>query len=349
MEDMTFAKKLLYSLVVALAAAIVAGITLALFAEEVRSLLLVLMIVSLVIGGIVLVLLIALDSKSKKIKGLAIAGAALVALIAVFSATIMMLAPKMIFPRSHDEEAYENLVTLSENKENYLEQVACGDLTGWRLCARNPAPGDKRPVILCFGGNGQNSSSTMEYLINDTSGYFQGLLVEYDFVFFDYPGYGTSAGNPNGDSLREMALSVFDEVESWSTTSSIVCLGYSIGTGPATYCASQKDADGLVLWAPYANQYDVYNNYFNVFHGPLKLLVTYKMTSDKYIKDVDCPILIVASDKDEVIPYESSRNLFAASTGGSTDFTTVQGIGHNDFWSNEDVLSSTVSFVRGVV
>ncbi|MBO4242072.1 MAG: hypothetical protein J5883_02195 [Clostridiales bacterium] len=347
MEDMSFGKKLLFSLVTALTAVIVYGITLCILVKEFHTILLVLLIAAVVLGAFLLVLLIALDSKSKKIKAGVIAGLSVLGVLIIFSSVIMVIAPMMLFPKNHDEDAYDEMVELAAAKDNTVEQISCGDLTGWRICARNLREDDKRPVILFFAGNGMNSSRTAELFMFDEPELYAPLCSDYDFVYFDYPGYGTSAGEPTGDSLRQMALDVFDEVDSWSTTSSIICFGYSIGTGPATYCASQKDADGLVLWAPYANSYDVYNNVMDVFHGPMKLLVLYKMNSEKYIKDVECPILIMASDTDEVIPYESSRALFA-SAGGSSDFMTISGIGHNDFWVNDKVIESTAEFAGEV-
>lgn len=347
MEDMGFGKKLLYSLVTALTAAIVYGITLCLLEKAFHTLLLVLLIAAVVLGAVLLVLLIALDTKSKKVKAGAIAGVSVLGVLIIFSSVIMVLAPMMLFPKNHDEDAFKAVEKLEEAKDNTVQQIVCGDLTGWRVCARNARPEDKRPVILFFAGNGMNSSRTAELLLLDEPELYAPFYADCDFVYFDYPGYGTSAGEPTGDSLRQMALDVFDEVDSWSTTSSVICFGYSIGTGPATYCASQREADGLVLWAPYANSYDVYNNYIDVFHGPMKLLVLYKMDSDKYIKDVSCPILIMASDTDEVIPYESSRDLFARA-GGSSDFMTISGIGHNDFWVTDKVIESTADFAEEV-
>lgn len=347
MEDMSFGRKLLFALVTAVTAVIIFGITLCILEKELHTVLLVMLIISVVLGAVLLALLIALDQKSRKVKAGVIAGVSLLGALIIFSSIIMVLAPMMLFPKNHDEDAFKALEKLEASKENVVEQISCGDLTGWRVCARNAQPDEKRPVILFFGGNGMNSSRTAELLVLEDPDLYAPFYTDYDFVYFDYPGYGTSAGEPTGDSLRQMALDVFDEVDSWPTTSSVICFGYSIGTGPATYCASEREADGLVLWAPYANSYDVYNNVVDVFHGPMKLLVLYKMNSEKYIKDVSCPILIIASDTDEVIPYESSRELFA-SAGGSSDFMTVSGIGHNDFWTDDKVIGSTSEFAGEV-
>ena len=66
----------------------------------------------------------------------------------------------------------------------------------------------------------------------------------------------------------------------------ICVLGFSIGTGVATYLASERDIDGLILIAPYDKALSLYNNCLNIFHGPLKILARYKFESIKYAKDV---------------------------------------------------------------
>lgn len=58
--------------------------------------------------------------------------------------------------------------------------------------------------------------------------------------------------------------------------------------------------------------------------------------------------MIIASDTDEVVPYQSSRALFAAANGSASDFVTVSGIGHNDFWHSDKVLSNAYDFIGEV-
>ena len=197
-----------------------------------------------------------------------------------------------------------------------------------------------------YYGNGMNASKTALMVYEDKNDIYKGFTEVTDMVIIDYPGYGVNDGVPSSDTLKEMALTSYDEAAPWATTSEVISFGYSIGTGPATYLASQREVGGLILWAPYANTYDLYNNYIDIFHGPFKLMVTYKMDNYKYIKSVTCPTLILATDTDEEVPYQSSRDLFTNSGSTVSDFVTIQGITHNDFWTNDKSLDNTFEFIR---
>ncbi|MCR5529310.1 MAG: alpha/beta hydrolase [Saccharofermentans sp.] len=348
MSDMSFGNKVLFCVASALLASSVAGFVLMLLSPRLTGLIAVICISALVCSGIFFGISQLLRDKEAKISIPSKVGVVVISLIIMFSTVLINLAPIIVFPVNHDEAAYNELKRISENEESRVSEIKTDDLTGWRISAKNVKDTDPRPVVLCFLGNGMNSSATTLMVYQDNESKYAPFTDDTDYVCIDYPGYGISGGVPTDSSIKEMALKVFDEVSSWSTTSEVIAFGYSIGTGAAVYLASEREVAGLVVWAPYANSYDFFNNYLDIFHGPVKLLVRIKIDSDKYIKKVTCPIMIIASDKDEVIPYQSSRDLFAAANGSASDFVTVSGIGHNDFWRDDKVLTNTYDFIGEV-
>ena len=176
-----------------------------------------------------------------------------------------------------------------------------GALSGWRYhCGSGDAP-----VILYFYGNGETGSRKMCELRDDVrQGYFSG----FDLAVFDYPGYGNTPGRPTEDSVRQTALAACDYLLP-SGNPVFVC-GYSIGTGAANYAAANRDVSALALIAPYADGYDLYNHFLPVFHHPLmRGLVSFKMESRVFAKDVKATPLIVASADDRTVPFASSEAL----------------------------------------
>jgi Predicted hydrolases or acyltransferases (alpha/beta hydrolase superfamily) len=204
-----------------------------------------------------------------------------------------------------------------------------------------------RPVILYFGGYGEDSSRRTWYMISNSELSF--MFDRYDHIYLDYPGYGQTEGVQSEESLREFALKAYDIVRNLETTESVTVMSYSLGNGPAVYLASSEgvEINELILLAPYNSGYDLYNSRFNIFYGPMRLLVAYKMPVYQYAANVTCPVTIIASSDDEVIPIDSSRTLFGAFTNASTNFISVEGIGHNDFWSDEEVLSDIEDCLEG--
>ncbi len=339
-------KKIIFSVACAMFVASVSGFVLLVFEPLVRPVILAVTISSAICALVFFIASMILRDKPVKIKALVTTLIAIVSLITVFATVIVSIAPLFIFPMNHDEEAYDALMSLSEESGSRVSAVNAGGYNGWRISAKDIAKDEKRPVVICFVGNGMNSSATTLRVFKNKDELYSGFAATTDFVCVDYPGYGINDGTPTGDSLREMALAVYDEVASWPTTSEVISFGYSIGTGPATYLASERNVSGLILWAPYANGYDMYNNVINVFYGPFKLMVRFKMDSEKYIKNVECPVLILASDEDEIIPYRSSRELFTNAGPSASNFVTVSGIGHNDFWEDQKVLDNTFGLIE---
>ena len=121
----------------------------------------------------------------------------------------------------------------------------------------------------------------------------------------------------------------------------IVIIGYSIGTGVATYCASQHKIKGLILIAPYDKALSLYNNAINIFHWPLKLLAKYKFDSLSYSNDIDTEVQIITSFDDELISYKFSQNLSNHFKNHKDIIILDNNVKHNDYFS-QDIVRNTI-------
>ena len=286
-----------------------------------------------------LLLAFILEGKPKKIRIPIFALLMFISLMIVFCFTMYTVGKRITFPGSIDEDAYEELCDAKGPAEN----ITYGTLAGWRIPAANVDSEAKRPVILYFGGNGENSSRKVLNILEDDKLNF--LYLNYDFVFIDYPTYGQSGGVLTETSIEEYAVQAYEYVRSLNTTASVTLLSYSIGNGPAMYLASQEGVEisQMVMLAPYTSGYDLYNMNFNMFHGPFRLLVAYRFPSDRYAADVNCPVTMIASTDDEVIPIDSSRALFASLSSSTANFISLEGIEHNDFFFNPDSIRAMMN------
>ena len=208
------------------------------------------------------------------------------------------------------------------------------------------ATADKAPLLIYFGGNGEVSYRHMRSREEQGAWeYFSG----YYYLFIDYEGYGLNDGRINYRNMYEQALAVYDyaltipQVDS----SQIVTMGYSLGTGNAVYLAANRPIAGLILAAPYANGYDLYNGVLPIFYGPGKSLVKQKLPSDEYAQNIICPTLIIASQDDEVVPFLSSKRL-SKLLSGNVDFIELQYVGHNSLFQAEGVYNTVRSFLDDV-
>lgn len=271
-----------------------------------------------------------LRDRGRKTRAAANAGMTILTVFVFIAVCVYTLAPKMLFYPNRDENAERALAALDTAEEIAFEGKN-GTVSGWLL---NSAA-ENAPLILYFGGNGECAAWKLAFMAESER--YAGSFAEYRFAFLDYPSYGKSEGTASERSFREHGLDAYDYFSEERGVSEIYVLGYSIGTGVANYVASQRDVRGLALFAPYANGYDLYNRQLNIFYGPLRLLVGFRMEAEEFAREVRVVPLIYASDTDEFVPYESSKRLAEAYPNGA-EFRTIAGAAHNELFRPETFL-----------
>ncbi len=229
--------------------------------------------------------------------------------------------------------------------EIYLEKMECfeqlsiptmnGKADGWLYKQSD----EKAPLIIFFNGAGECSAATVRKLHEGgiLSEYFPG----YNFMSTDYPSYGISDGYASEGSMKDLALDTYDTAIQWDFVdkSNVIVMGYSIGTGPASYLAAQRDLASLVLLAPYDDFWDnrvrnvemlglykAYEKSFKrFFYG---LLWGYNVDPVRYAKAIDEPVLIISSTDDTTIIHEASMKV--ADRIKNCQVATLTGIKHEN-------------------
>ncbi len=349
---MTMRERLSNSLICAAFALIAGCVTVLIASPGARGTLIASLITALVAFITVLILNLFLPKNPRMIRIFAFAFAGVVFAVAIFSVIIYNLGNMSVYHPHVDKEETEKLTAIAEKHTLGVEveeiSTSNGTYSGWRLKASGIASNVKRPVVLYFCGNGESASKAiLRFSENEL---WNSVVRGCDVICFDYPGYGKSTGVPREKSMKAMAVEAYKYASGLPTTSTTIIMGYSIGTGIAVYTASEAETvpGGLMLIAPYNSGYDLYNNELNIFHGPVKLLASFKMPVYRYAGKVKCPTLIIASEADEVVPIQSSKKLFGEFSSSKTDFMTVEGERHNDLPSSGKVASRLIAFV-GVI
>lgn len=254
------------------------------------------------------------------------------------------LAYSAIFFPHFDENAYDTLAdhVLPGEYEEFVIGEGESRISGWHIGEK----AENRPLIIYFGGNAENSASRVREILL-TAGEYD-ALDGCGFVMADMPGYGKSAGYPSERRIRDLALRVYDGAVQNYRPSKVIIMGYSIGTGAANYLASQRQTDGLVLYAPYADGYDLYNSRLNIFYGPMRLCVAYKMEAYRFAQDIRVKPLIAMSVTDEVIPPASTRRLCECYQE-TPDIIVKNDLRHAYFWNDSEVQTATREYISEVI
>lgn len=265
----------------------------------------------------------------------------IIALIFICIITILSIQETAFFHPWHDERSYAELLKIQDFKEIKIDND--GNLIhGWFY--DNLKTNKEAPLLLFFGGNAQNSSNTcLSFLVSNIYQYFEG----YNFMIVDYPSYGLSEGKISDVTMFNTALATYDYACNLEQVDEkkIVVMGYSIGTGVATYTASKRDVNGLILLSPYDEALSLYNETLNIFHGPLKTLAKYKFKSIEYASNVKVAPIIFTSYTDEVIKYKHSLNLIKYFKNVE-DTVILDDVRHAYYFNQQEVLEKIRTYLQ---
>ncbi|WP_103865377.1 alpha/beta hydrolase [Aquimarina sp. I32.4] len=152
---------------------------------------------------------------------------------------------------------------------------------------------------------------------------------KYDILFVDYRGYGKSDSFYKKESeLYNDAQKVYNYLKTRYDEKSIIVLGFSIGSGIASYTASKNKPKLLILEAPY---YAWDELICSIIPIP-KMLINYKIPSYKFLEETTCPIRIFHGTHDFLIkPEENSKRLLTLYPD-KIKRIMIKGAGHNGIY-----------------
>jgi len=149
-------------------------------------------------------------------------------------------------------------------------------------------------------------------------------------LMLDYRGYGGNPGAPTEDGLLRDARAArrwLDQRLSRHPTR-VGYLGESLGTGVAVALAVERGPDAIILRSPYTSMADVARHHYPFL--PAEWLLRDRYPSEDRIRRVSCPVLIIAAERDTIVPAALSRRLFEAAPPPRRRWFLLPGADHND-------------------
>ena len=165
-------------------------------------------------------------------------------------------------------------------------------------------------------------------------------------LVFDYRGYGGNPGRPSEDGLALDARAARAYVASRPDVdpARIVYFGESLGTGVAVRLATIDRPHRLILRSPFPSLVEVGRHHYPLL--PVGWLLRDRYDSAGRIGAIGCPLLVIAGDRDGIIPIAMSQRLFAAAAEPKR-LVTIAGADHNDdeLLSGRRMIEAIVEFL----
>ena len=184
--------------------------------------------------------------------------------------------------------------TMLPNGQDVVLETADGIRLGaWYLPVAGGGPG----VLVCNGNAGDRSMRVeLAAALNRL-----GLSV----LLFDYRGYGGNPGRPSEDGLAADARAAQSWLAAQPGVEKIVYFGESLGAAVAVGLAVERPPAALVLRSPFTSLADVAAVHYPWL--PVRRLLLDRYQSIERIASVGVPVLVIAGDRDDIVPARLSR------------------------------------------
>lgn len=196
---------------------------------------------------------------------------------------------------------------------------------------KSPTPKSKGAILYLHGNTGNIRRAGYQIRNQRNRG--------YDILIPDYRGYGKTEGQPESDKqMLEDANKAYQYLKKNYNEKNIYIIGYSLGTGMASYIAKENNPAHLILIAPFTSLTDIKNKYLWMFPN---FLLKYKLSNRAHLKNSKTPTTIIHGTNDHVVDYRFSEEL--KQLYPQVDLHTQEGIGHREIiFRISDVLDRVI-------
>lgn len=188
-------------------------------------------------------------------------------------------------------------------------------------------------AVLYFGGNGESVASSAPD--------FAYIFPSHTVYMVNYRGYGGSSGKPEEEGLYSDALYVFDQIR--PKHQDVAVIGRSLGSGVATFTASKREIEKLILITPFDSIQNVAQQKFWFY--PMSVLLKDKFNSLGRVKKIKAQTLIIIAEYDEVIGIKHTNKLVKAFPTSQLTVDTIKNAGHNTLSADKRYLSLLREFI----
>ena len=226
---------------------------------------------------------------------------------------------------------------LDENKLNHkIEKIKISsdnELNSWYF-----EKNKNFKTLLFFHGNAGTLDNRI-YKLNDLS------KLDLNYLIIAYRGFSGNKGSPTEQGLYKDARAA----KYWLNLNNIsdqniIVYGESLGSAVAIDLAKDHKFAGIILESPFTSMLKLSRKYYAWL--PTGLLLKDKYETEKKIKNVFSPILILHGRKDKIVPFEMGEILFNLANNPKYNYFIDNDDHMMDF--NNDLINSINQFISNL-
>ena len=213
----------------------------------------------------------------------------------ILSLTYFFQRDLLYHPRENNYFGDELLVSIEKVTIKTQDNI---DLLSWY---HNKNINDYKTILFLHGNAG-----SLENRIHKIN-HFRDMKI--NFLLLAWRGFNGNKGNPTEQGLYEDARSAVRWLKSKGILEkNIIIYGESLGTGVATEIAQNKNFAGIILESPFTSMIDAGKTKYPYL--PVRFLLKDKYESDKKVKNIKSPILIMHGKVDNIVPFYMGKKIY---------------------------------------
>ena len=193
-------------------------------------------------------------------------------------------------------------------------------------------------TIVYFHGN----AGTLENRIHKLN-HFKDMDV--NFLIIAWRGFSGNKGKPSEEGLYTDGASAINWLkEKGLKEKDIIIYGESLGTGIAVEIAQNKNFAGIILESPFTSMVEAAKTKYPYL--PVRLLLKDKYESDKKIKNIISPILIMHGKVDQIVPFYMGKKMYEIAN--EPKYSYFSNYDDHMMEYNENMLKTLKAFINGL-
>ena len=255
--------------------------------------------------------------------------ATVIAIYLLLSVGVYLIQDSLVFPG-----AKLSLEQIAQLEKHYPDTKISFDVDGVILHGWHLNKQKNKTMLFYYGGNEDN-------LFADVLRFSS--LSDFQTVLVNYRGFGLSEGTPTEKDIYRDVLFIYDQLTTVWQPEKIILIGRSLGTGVATYVASERKSNALVLVTPYDTAVSVGKDRYPLL--PVDLLMKHRFDSISRADKLTMPSLVMKAEVDEDVPHQYTDKLVKR-LPKSTKVVTIMDTDHVSIVDSADYFQVLSVFLK---